>query len=66
MTKICGAKTIAGHGCMNPVSDDGDHCAAGHLCVPNDAGDDTLIAWRSIPGLGDLGGVAPGASHPLR
>ena len=34
MTRICGIKTVAGHGCMNLVSDDGDHCAAGHPRVP--------------------------------
>ena len=34
MTRICGTKTVSGHGCMNPVSDGGDHCSAGHQCVP--------------------------------
>ena len=35
MTRVCGSnETANGHGCMNLVSDDGDHCAAGHQCVP--------------------------------
>lgn len=35
MTRACGSnETVNGHGCMNLVSDVGDHCSAGHQCVP--------------------------------
>ena len=35
MTRVCGSnKTATGHGCMNLVSNFGDHCSAGHLCLP--------------------------------
>jgi hypothetical protein len=34
MTRVCGSnETVDGHGCMNLVSDSGNHCAAGHSCI---------------------------------